>query len=66
LEVEPLKQIKSNIELHTAAIDGRSVVVFLSNKLIDSGVIEEVTERAVKIKGEYYPRAACTFLLTED
>ncbi|WP_218103895.1 hypothetical protein, partial [Paenibacillus hemerocallicola] len=55
-EVRPLKQIKSNIELHTAAIDGRSVVVFLSNKLIDSGVIEEVTERAVKIKGEYYPR----------
>jgi hypothetical protein len=53
--VKDLALAMANISVggETTETDGRSVVVFLSSELIGSGVIEEITERAVKIRGEY-------------
>ncbi|WP_342439324.1 hypothetical protein NSS79_10635 [Paenibacillus sp. FSL L8-0436] len=50
-----MKPLTSNVQLYTAQIERVPIVVFVS------GVIEDITEVSVKIRGLHYMRAACTF-----
>ncbi|MNC20260.1 hypothetical protein D3C75_682050 [compost metagenome] len=51
----------SNVQLYTAQLERQLIVVFTGNELAGSGVIEEITEASVKVRGDYYMRATCTF-----
>ncbi|MNP38220.1 hypothetical protein D3C76_1317170 [compost metagenome] len=50
------KQLPSDIHLYTAQI-----VVFVAGELVGSGKIEEITENSVRVGGERFLRAVCTF-----
>ncbi|MFE5321836.1 hypothetical protein ACFQ88_24370 [Paenibacillus sp. NPDC056579] len=56
------RELTSEIHLHSAAIDRKPVIVFHGEELIGSGVIEEITDVSIKIKGERYMRQACKFV----
>lgn len=56
-----MKPLLKDVHFYTAQIDRTPVVVFLENELIGSGVIEDITEHSVKIKGEHYFREICIF-----
>ncbi|MCM3130237.1 MULTISPECIES: hypothetical protein [unclassified Paenibacillus] len=56
-----MKELSSDIQLHTAMIHKEPIVVFNSNELVGSGVIEEITESSVKIRGQYYYKGGFTF-----
>ncbi|WP_342480419.1 hypothetical protein NST07_25740 [Paenibacillus sp. FSL L8-0340] len=56
-----MKPLTSNVQLYTAQIERLPIVVFVGNELKGSGIIEDITEVSVKVRGEYYVRAACTF-----
>jgi hypothetical protein len=58
-----MKRISSNVQLYTAAIDRRAILVFLEGELIGNGPIDEITEYVIKIHGERDPRANCRFFL---
>jgi hypothetical protein len=63
--MKPSKQTKplSALRLYTAAIEQKPIIVYMANEPIGFGVIEEVTDQAVKIEDEYYMRDICTFYL---
>lgn len=49
------KPLNSLLHLHTAAIERRPIVVyFADDELIAEGLIEEMTDRAVKVGGEWH------------
>lgn len=56
-----MKPLVSNVHLYTAQMERLPIVVFVGNELAGSGLIEDITEATVKVRGEYYMRAACTF-----
>ncbi|MEK3836465.1 hypothetical protein [Paenibacillus sp. FSL R7-0128] len=56
-----MKPLTSNVHFYTAQLEQEPVVIFIADELVGSGLIEDVTEAAVKVRGEYYMRAACTF-----
>ncbi|MEC0167872.1 hypothetical protein [Paenibacillus graminis] len=56
-----MKTLTSNVHFYTAQMERLPIVVFIGNELAGSGVIEDVTDTSVKVRGEYYMRAACTF-----
>ncbi|RKN84468.1 hypothetical protein [Paenibacillus ginsengarvi] len=58
-----MRPLTTNVHLFTAAIDKRLVLVFEEGVLIGSGVIEEITEEAIKIRNIPYPRDTCRFAL---
>ncbi|MDK8193134.1 hypothetical protein QP794_23890 [Paenibacillus sp. UMB7766-LJ446] len=56
-----MRSLTSDIQLYTALIDRTPIVVFIGTELIGSGVIEDITEVSVAVKGERYMREICTF-----
>lgn len=56
-----MKPLTSNVHFYTAQLERSHIVVFAANELVGSGVIEDITEASVKVRGEYYLRATCTF-----
>ncbi|MEK5178507.1 MULTISPECIES: hypothetical protein [Paenibacillus] len=56
-----MKTLTSNVHFYTAQLERAPIVIFVDNELTGSGVIEEITDLSVKVRGEYYMRAACTF-----
>lgn len=61
-----MKRISSNVQLYTAAIDRRAILVFQEGELIGSGPIDEITDDVIKIRGERYPRANCRFFYSDS
>lgn len=59
------RTVTSPIQFHTAALDGTVIMAFQDGELIGSGRITEITDELVKIGGEYYIRANCTFTYPE-
>ncbi|OXM85814.1 hypothetical protein [Paenibacillus rigui] len=57
------KPLTSSIELHTAALNQTPVAVFIGKERIGAGLIEKITDTAVKIGDEYFFRANCAFVL---
>lgn len=49
-----MKTLSTDIHLHTAMIHKEPIVIFISEELVGSGVIEEITEHSVKVRGESY------------
>ena len=56
-----MRSLTSDIQLYTALIDQTPIVVFIGIELVGSGVIEDITEASVAVKGERYMREVCTF-----
>jgi hypothetical protein len=56
-----MKPLTSNVQLYTAQLERSPIVVFIADELVGSGVIEDITDASVKVRGEYFMRAACTF-----
>ncbi|UOK62866.1 hypothetical protein MT997_32835 [Paenibacillus sp. OVF10] len=56
-----LSPLTSDIQLYTALMDRTPIVVFIGAELVGSGVIEDITELSVAVKGERYMRGVCTF-----
>lgn len=56
-----MKPLTSNVHFYTAQLERAPIVVFIAAELVGSGVIEDITPASVKVRGEYYMRAACTF-----
>ncbi|WP_433943628.1 hypothetical protein [Paenibacillus sp. SN-8-1] len=56
-----MKSLTSNVHFYTAQLERAPIVIFIEDELMGSGVIEDITETSVKIRGEYYMRDACTF-----
>ncbi|OMF21907.1 hypothetical protein BK132_31525 [Paenibacillus sp. FSL H8-0259] len=56
-----MKPLTSNVQLYTAQLERLPIVLFVANELVSSGVIEDITEVSVKVRGLHYMRAACTF-----
>lgn len=56
-----LRPLASDIQLHTAQMDRTPIVIFIGAELVGSGVIEDITEMSVAVKGEWYVRRVCTF-----
>lgn len=55
------RPLTSELHLRTAAIENTPILALVGAELIGSGMIEEITEMAVKIRGEYYLRGTCRF-----
>jgi hypothetical protein len=56
-----MKPLVSNIQLYTAQMERLPIVVFVENELVGSGLIEGISDIAVKVRGKYHLRAMCTF-----
>ncbi|WP_339167166.1 hypothetical protein MKX75_24005 [Paenibacillus sp. FSL R5-0341] len=57
-----MRPLTSDIQLYTAQLDRTPIVVFIDEEqLVGSGVIEDITEMSVAVKGERYMRGVCTF-----
>lgn len=56
-----MKPLTANVHFYTAQLERLPIVIFVGNELAGSGLIEEITPASVKVRGEYYMRAACTF-----
>jgi hypothetical protein len=56
-----MKPITSDIGLRTVMLQELPVIVYIGLERIGSGIIEEITETSVKIGGERYMRANCSF-----
>ncbi|CAH1194673.1 hypothetical protein PAECIP111892_01796 [Paenibacillus auburnensis] len=56
-----MKPLTSNVHFYTAQMERLPIVIFIGNELAGSGLIEEITVASVKVRGEYYMRATCTF-----
>lgn len=57
-----LSPLTSDIQLYTAQMDRTPIVIiFIGAELVGSGVIEDITEMSVAVKGERYVREVCTF-----
>lgn len=56
-----MKPLTSNVQLYTAQLERVPIVIFIADELVGSGIIEDITPASVKVRGEYYMRASCTF-----
>lgn len=56
-----MRPLTSDIQLYTAQMNRTPIVVFIGAELVGSGVIEDITEMSVAVKGERYMRGVCTF-----
>lgn len=56
-----MRPLTSDIQLYTAEMDRTPIVIFIGAELVGSGVIEDITEMSVAVKGEWYVREVCTF-----
>jgi hypothetical protein len=56
-----MKPLTSNVHFYTAQLERVPIAVFIENELTGSGVIEDITNVSVKVRGEYYMRDTCTF-----
>mgnify|MGYP001123116522 CR=1 FL=1 len=59
-----MRPLSSNIELYTAKLDRTAIVIFIGAELVGSGVIEDISEFSIEIKGERFIREVCTFKYT--
>jgi len=68
------KTLPTLLHLRTAAIERRTVLVYIGGELLGNGQIDaideavtfgDVTEDIVTIRGERYVRGACTFIEEE-
>lgn len=50
-----------DVHFYTAQLERLPIAVFIDNELTGSGVIEDITNLTVKVRGEYYMRDTCTF-----
>jgi len=55
------RPLYSELHLRTAAIENTPVLAFMGAELIGSGMIDEITDLSVKIRGEHYMRETCRF-----
>lgn len=56
-----MRPLTSDIQLYTAHLDRTLIVIFIGAELVGSGVIEDITEMSVAVRGERYMRGVCTF-----
>ena len=56
-----MKPLTSNVQLYTAQLERTPIAILVGNELIGAGIIEEITDISVKVRGEYFMRDACTF-----
>ncbi|MCM3784331.1 hypothetical protein M3231_15210 [Neobacillus mesonae] len=56
-----MRPLTSDIHFYTAKMERTPIVVFIERELVGSGVIEDISEASVKIKGERFMRGVCTF-----
>lgn len=56
-----MRPLTSGIQLYTAQLDRTPIVVFIGAELGGGGVIEDISEMSVAVKGERYMRGVCTF-----
>lgn len=60
-----MKPLTSNVHFYTAQMEREPIVIFIADELVGSGLIEDITEASVKVRGERYLREACTFKYAE-
>lgn len=46
-----IKPLTADVQLYTAKMDAKPIVIFIDQELVGSGVIEGITESSVKVKG---------------
>ncbi|WP_449600314.1 hypothetical protein [Paenibacillus sp. Marseille-Q9583] len=56
-----MKPLTSNVQFYTAQLERLPIVVFIAEELVGSGLIEDITDSSVQVRGERYLRATCTF-----
>ncbi|WP_211746405.1 hypothetical protein [Paenibacillus sp. Marseille-Q4541] len=56
-----MQPLTNDIQLHSAKMNKTPIVIFFGPELVGSGVIEDITETHITIKGEHYIRGACMF-----
>lgn len=56
-----MKPLTSNVHFYTAQLERLPIVIFIGNELAGSGLIEDISDTSVKVRGEYYLREVCTF-----
>lgn len=56
-----MKSLNSNVHFYTAQLESVPIVVFIDDELIGSGLIENISEISVRVRGEYFMRDVCTF-----
>lgn len=56
-----MKPLTSNVHFYTAQMEREPIVIFIADELVGSGLIEDITEASVKVRGERYLRDTCTF-----
>lgn len=56
-----MRPLTSDIQLYTAQLDRTPIIIFIGAELVGSGVIKDITEMSVAVKGERYVRGVCTF-----
>ncbi|SDM13812.1 hypothetical protein SAMN05428961_11022 [Paenibacillus sp. OK060] len=49
-----MRPLTSDIQLYTAQLGRMPIVIFIGAELIGSGVVEDITEMSVAVKGERY------------
>ncbi len=60
-----LSPLTSDIQLYTAQMDRTPIVIFIGLALVGNGLIENITETSVEVKGKPYMRDVCTFRYVE-
>lgn len=60
-----LSPLTSDIQLYTAQMDRTLIVIFIGMELVGSGLIDNITETSVEVKGKPYMREVCTFRYVE-
>ncbi|MEC0253639.1 hypothetical protein [Paenibacillus lautus] len=60
-----MKPLTTDIHFYTAMLDRTPIVVFITDELIGSGKIDEITENSVKVGNRRYLRETCTFKYVE-
>ncbi len=56
-----MKPLTADVQLYTAKMDAKPIVIFIDQELVGRGVIERITEDSIKVKGEYFMRGVCEF-----
>lgn len=49
-----MRPLTSDIQLYTAQMDWTPIVVFIGAELVGNGVIEDVTEISILVRGKRY------------
>lgn len=56
-----MRPLTSDVHLYTAKMEQTPIVIFIGPELVGSGVIEDITEASIAIRGEHYFREVCIF-----